>query len=105
MLSWLSFKFPGCSNVWQERNVDVEYIIPSCFIPHLPNSFKERQTFNISNCTPHLHDNYISPTLLCKTMHTFFNSVSHVRYRLYGPTKELSSPLARDHLTKYLTGG
>ena len=82
MLGRLCLHFPGCLDVWQEGQVDVEDILRSQVRPQLAYGLQKRQTFNISHRSAHLYDGNIDS--VSQIADLVLDLVSHVGNDLHG---------------------
>ena len=64
MLDWLGFKFAASWNLNDERNVDIDDILPSFVSSNLADSFKEWLALDVADGAAYLNDGDVDVFLL-----------------------------------------
>ena len=103
VLGWLGFHFTSTCNVRQQCQVDVNSLSAWQIVAKLTDSFKEWQTFNITNGTADLAEYEIIAFITVQN--EVLDRVSHMRNHLHGTTQVITTAFFRDNVLINATSG
>lgn len=79
--------FAGGFQVGNQRDVDIQSILPAYFMAHLTDSLDERLTFDVTNGTTDLCDDHIGLGFIADLVNKTSDLIGDVGDGLYGSSK------------------
>ena len=92
VLSWFGLLLTTWADKGHQCDVDIANIVAPGFVTELTNGFKKRKNFNVTNCSAHLSDDYVS-VFGGDTANTALNFVSDVGNDLNGLSQVVTTTL------------
>ena len=92
MLRRFGFQFLRRRNPGHQRHMHKNAILTALLMPHLPDSFQERQRFDIAHRTANFHDHYVH--IFRNLLDTRLDFVGYMRNHLHRLAQIIAAPLA-----------
>ncbi len=84
--------------------MDVENVVPSHIVPHLPDGLQEWQAFDVADRPANLGDDHVGAGFSGKGEHSVFDGVSNVGHGLNGAAKKIAAALFGNKVKVDLSG-
>src|SRR5437763_11054166 len=97
MLGWFGLKLSCRTQIGQERDMDVQDIVPPHIFAHLANRFQKWFAFNVADGATNLDNDDIGIGAAGNCMHAIFNFVRNMWNNLNSTTEVLAASLFPDH--------
>ncbi len=105
VLSGLRLELVRRADMGQEREVDVQDVLPTRFSAHLADGLEEGESFDVTHCAADLDDDNIRVAVVRDVPDAALDLVRHVGDHLYGAAEEVTSALGLEHIAVDLAGG
>ena len=103
VLGGFGFKLLRASDIGDQSNVDIAYILASLFGADLPDGFEKWGGLNIAYGSAYLGDDHICIGFIGSTVNSVLYLVGDVRYDLYRTAEVIAAALLGDDVPVYLS--